>query len=350
MSVAQLSVLVLICLQALLPAEATDITCKDPNGNSVDWFIVYKLPKISESPEPLIQDGLGHYYMDVNSQQWKLSEKSLNQSKHAIAYTLQQIYDNHRQSNVVYLMYNDEWPSGKKTDRGHTKGDLCLDKSSGFWMVHSVPQFPDFSNSTYFWPDNGLNNGQTFLCVTFNYEEFTSIARQLKYMWPSVYDSHIPSAFAKVLPELVEVVRGKHIMEPPWYRQENLKSLAGQRFISFAKTSQFDKDIYADWLAPYFQSSMRSETWQDGRGKMPSSCGEYKVENVQDIAFKQANFSETKDHSKWAVTTENKEWTCIGGINRQEGQKERDGGSVCFEIPAVCKQFTSIISKVEECK
>ena len=37
-------------------------------------------------------------------------------------------------------------------------------------------------------------------------------------------------------------------------------------------------DIYDSWLAEYFESTMYTETWQNGRGKTPSNCSaQYKV-------------------------------------------------------------------------
>ncbi|XP_077986643.1 plancitoxin-1-like [Glandiceps talaboti] len=347
------AVVVIVSFQAVLARVIGDggFTCKDPDGKSVDWFIVYKLPEIEDSSDTVIQEGLGYYYMDVNSQYWTLSDIPINDTNHAVAHTLQQIYSNHGKSDLVYMMYNDEWPNGKESMyRGHTKGDLCFNRTSGFWLVHSVPKFPDFSNTSYSWPDNAKDNGQSFLCVTYGYNELAAIAKQLKYMWPYVYDVNIPKDFVADQPDLVDVANKKHIKNPPWFRQENLTSLAGQKFYSFTKTSEYGKDIYADWLAPYFQSDMQSETWQDGRGKTPSFCGTYKVENIQDITFSDdVVFKETKDHSKWAVTMGAKSWTCIGGINRQDSQTKRGGGLVCFNIISVWKQFTSIISQVEEC-
>ena len=43
-----------------------------------------------------------------------------------------------------------------------------------------------------------------------------------------------------------------------------------------------DVDIYDSWLAPYFKSTMYTETWQNGRGKTPSNCSAlYKVAYVR---------------------------------------------------------------------
>ncbi|ELT87169.1 hypothetical protein CAPTEDRAFT_201001 [Capitella teleta] len=58
---------VVLAVTVLLPSFVDSaIQCKDQNNQNVDWFIVYKLPKILNSQYPLVQAGLGHLYMDVN--------------------------------------------------------------------------------------------------------------------------------------------------------------------------------------------------------------------------------------------------------------------------------------------
>ena len=59
-------------------------------------FIVYKLPRLHKSPHLLVREGLAHYYMDVNDQHWTLSDRSLNDTKHALYYTLQQMYKGYK--------------------------------------------------------------------------------------------------------------------------------------------------------------------------------------------------------------------------------------------------------------
>lgn len=88
------------------------------------------------------------------------------------------------------------------------------------------------------------------------------------------------------------------------------------------------------------------ETWQNGGKDLPSNCstqyevGEkfpvvtfeldyhanvgravtllFQVYNIKLLQVADEQFTDTKDHSKWAVSTEpGNEWACVGDINRQ---------------------------------
>lgn len=54
-------------------------------------------------------------------------------------------------------------------------GVLLFDHSQGFWLSHSIPHFPSFPEKGFVYPSSGKVNGQTALCVTYQYEQFFRI-------------------------------------------------------------------------------------------------------------------------------------------------------------------------------
>lgn len=74
---------------------------------------------------------------------------------------------------------------------------LGFDNESGFWLVHSTPKFPDYTNKTYSWPHNGIRNGQTFLCVTYAYQTLGLIG-QYKFQICTSFKSYITYHMQKI--------------------------------------------------------------------------------------------------------------------------------------------------------
>nr|XP_054747997.1 plancitoxin-1-like [Lytechinus pictus] len=146
--------------------------------HNLDRFIVQKLPRNRQSKNQLIYNGVAHLYMDVRSSSFSLSDVSLNDTNQPVGYTLQQIYKNYQSQDVMYMMYNDEYPDGTKQDnRGHTKGAVAFDNESGFWLVHSVPRFPDVAKNSYYWPSNACPYGQSMLCISMKTDQFVGVGK-----------------------------------------------------------------------------------------------------------------------------------------------------------------------------
>ena len=144
MSSATTSVLFLLLAIAVVPFVNGDLTCRDENGDPVDWFIMYKLPRLRKHPEALVREGIGYFYMDANQPEFTLSKNNLTHKDHALFHTLAPVYESDPDSDIGYVFYNDQTPDGQWSLKyGHTKGSLALDQRSGWWLIHSLPHFPN---------------------------------------------------------------------------------------------------------------------------------------------------------------------------------------------------------------
>jgi deoxyribonuclease II len=132
-------------------------------------FVLYKLPRLHESPIPTVQQGLGYVFLTPNSSPgWTLGAFSINDTLSPPGRTLSPIYDSSQRSQLLRVLYNDQ-PPGLPVSftHGHTKGVVLAGEGQGLWLVHSVPHFPtDPEKSEYAYPATGEHYGQTMMCIT----------------------------------------------------------------------------------------------------------------------------------------------------------------------------------------
>lgn len=359
----------IICVSVSIFIQAAlvraGITCRGENNQIVDWYAIYKLPKLErESPQSLLGRGEGYAVLNVGKSQakWELSGKTISSSGSVLGNTLQQFYSN--KNGVTYLMYNDD-PEDDDfgTSAGHTKGVVVFDEQTGFWLIHSIPKFPPANG--YVYPASGLPNGQSALCITFKTKELNEIGKQLLYNHPNIYAKGSQAGVINNLDANVKSLfsdNPKFIRKPPFSRVATLTSNGNQLFTSFAKDNQYNGDLYSAIIAPKLRSPLYVETWRRGSGTpMDPSCQiKYKVEDVlavnitvfQQSKAKYVGFQYTEDHSKWAISSNPKakaKWVCIGDINRMQSQGKRGGGSVCFTSSQAWRAYFSSVSSVNHC-
>ncbi|KAL3266231.1 hypothetical protein HHI36_010412 [Cryptolaemus montrouzieri] len=329
----------------------TALQCVDENNYPVDWYIAYKLPVINKE-NGLTEFGLSYIYVTShNYSSWITSDIPINATNSLIGNTLSKFYDH--KNDISIILYNDETPYGQvSSDKGHTKGVVLTNSNGGLWLIHSVPKFPhpDFFD----YPETGLKYGQSILCISLDIKNMDIVGIQLQYNQPYIYYQNMQSSLEGLVPNLFAAANNKTIKTAPWYHQVLLNSLQGTNFISFAKSKNFGKDLYEDWVAPALQSSLLVETWPDGPGRLSSDCTKkFKVQNVETISMVQTNvtFNTTHDHSKWAVSFPEDDtfWICVGDINRAESQEKRGGGTVCLKNEHVSANFQNVINAVEDC-
>ncbi|XP_063057808.1 deoxyribonuclease-2-alpha-like [Engraulis encrasicolus] len=328
---------------------SVSISCRNEQGEDVDWYILYKQPSIDG------ENGLKYLYMDESTQGWVEGQYTINDEKSAVGQTLKPLFAYHgtESDSFGYILYNDQPPVPYRTassSYGHSKGVVLLDKNTGIWLSHSTPDFPGVDIKA-FWPDSGHYNGQTFICGTYKYSAFKDIAIQLQYIHVYSFDSHIPSSFD---PELQCVAHKKcYPKEAPWYRQLTMTTLAGKTFVSYAKYSKLHDDLYSGVLDKYLGGAFYAKSWGRLRHPLPSNCSvKYDVYNVATMQLPTTEpFSVTVDHSKWTVMVDmtEKPWTCIADMNREVSQEYRGGGAVCTDNTDVWQAFWGVVSTYELC-
>ncbi|XP_060841772.1 cell-death-related nuclease 7-like isoform X2 [Rhopalosiphum padi] len=301
--------------------------------------------------------------MDAKNQEWTYFTGIITE-KSAIGHTVSQMYTTDKAYNesIIWMVYNDEPTNGPvSSSKGHSKGVVVAESSSGLWLVHSVPLFPQlpYQNNTYMYPNTGVKNGQSFLCMSMKAAELDKVGDQLIKNEVMIYGSHFggdlkstyPGLYNATLPHKMPKVKND---EP---RLQTLLSIEGVEFSSIAKSRHFGKDLYEDFITQEAQSNLYTETWLNSRDKLKSACsGQYKTMNIQSLTMNKikglndVSFKSSLDHSKWAVTEESSvHWTCIGDINRAEHQGERGGGTVCIKLKPIWTQYQQLVSSIEKC-
>ncbi|OXB55471.1 hypothetical protein ASZ78_012903 [Callipepla squamata] len=307
---------------------AVEISCRNEGGEAVDWFALYKLPKHTKGDGTGL--GLEYLYMDSLAQQWQPGRYLVNMTQGALGQTLGQLYEAY-ESKARFLL---------------------LDKSQGFWVIHSVPLFPPFPEDGYGYPASGESYGQTAICITFTYDQFIEIDQQMLSSNPEIYSCSLPDTFQADLPNLQKLCAGSMLPPGPLRRLSKLQSAHGEAFLHFAKSHSFVDDIYVAWVAQELKTDMLAESWQHSGQKLPSNCSlQYYVYNINLIGTPlNSTFHSIQDHSKWSVSVKDEvQWTCIGDLNRAAEQAWRSGGFICTQNKHIYSAFRHLVVQYESC-
>ncbi|XP_017470884.1 PREDICTED: deoxyribonuclease-2-alpha [Rhagoletis zephyria] len=358
-----LLLLLLLPLVGCLAAKnaASKVVCRDEDGAPVDWFYLYKLPRIhSQYGAKRNSSGFNYLYISSNNYDaWRLSTHEVTSTASMPGKLLQPLFDDER---VLIVAYNDQKPnSNSSTPKAHAKGLLATDGESAVWLVHSVPRYPDIP--VYKYPLTGGRYGQSFLCMSLLASEVDKVATQLRLMVPLIYYTRTPEAVLSHFPVLQQVVQGKWQKEAPFQNKVKLETVTGTKFKSFAKSGKEVTELYEDVIAPALDVNLLVETWRNGGGNLATNCTKSdKVFNIEEIKEQalQISFTTNSDHSKWAVSQESgfklwrwrvggADWICVGDINRQHDQLVRGGGSVCQKNSKVAQLYRQLIQGYEPC-
>lgn len=161
----------------------------------------------------------------------------------------------------MWNLYNDSPPNASYAwNYGHTKGVVMINSDQGFWLIHSVPNFPPVPvegmqtrplkrenitiDGKYSYPESGTLYGQSFLCISLGNDQFDIVGEQLIYNEIAVYAKNIPKTLGKQYPVLKNATNQKHFKNPPYTHKAIIKSLGELEFTSFAKSGKWGKGRY----------------------------------------------------------------------------------------------------------
>jgi deoxyribonuclease-2 len=119
-----------------------------------------------------------------------------------------QIYNNLNVNNVAYAAYSDQPPTtSDKSSYAHAKGVMATDSTQGFYLIHSMPQWPNArSQGAAPFPD--FTYGQSLMCMTFPAARFEQLAQLQIIAHSYVYDSLISSNMKSMLPSFNSYLSG----------------------------------------------------------------------------------------------------------------------------------------------
>jgi len=308
----------------------------DEQGKAVDWWFIYKIPKLSLAGGGESASGYEYMYYDRKVGKLQKSAFQLTDGKGALDLTLNAVFKN-PSVTTGWILYNDEMPAG--ADRrdngalGHTKGVIVFDTASktGFWMLHSWPKFADPDAAKMPTPAYG----QTYLCIAIDLATASALATQMEnHQQPQTYLPHLPMTLPKNDPlfRLSQPLDGDDAGDS---NSLDYQSRGGLKFKVIAKNRKWNKDFWNDLVGPALGDDMDVETWIRGPiAPTQDSDGVHKTFDIKFIDLRSFgtdwSWPESKDHAKWGITYKNN-WVCVGDINRMISQEKRGGGTIAFQ-------------------
>jgi len=311
----------------------------DESGNPVDWWFLYKVPRLKTNTQTEAAVGFEYAYYDDPAEKVVKSPYLLSNDAGALRQTLDQIFGS-PSATTGWILYNDETPDDVVSfNLGHTKGVIAFDLAtdSAIWLLHSWPKYPSADQTAR----PSAMFGQTYLCLALSLDTARQLATQMRsHQQPQIYTPRLPTGLAVDDP-LRLLAQSVDDDAPGDSNTIDLATRNNWKFKVIAKNRNWNRDFWNDLVAPELQVSIDVETWIRGKNVIPPDIdpsGKYTVDDIKYITLEPLGlpwaWPETKDHAKWAISTTGN-WVCVGDINRMISQRQRGGCTIAFQDEAL---------------
>jgi len=321
---------------------ANSLQCLDETGDLVDIWLALKGPK-----------GTNYMYWDTKQEDLILSKYSLNDTNFgALSFTLQQLWND----SIEYILWNDEpapnplSPTGQpySYNYGHSKGVWIWNPVSEEAVIlqHSIPLFPQgptMVDSYEGLKENAWEFGQHVGCFSVKLEDLVGLAKMMQLIKIHIYDSNV----SQDSPQILQDLASGNYLEDPLCLWSYFQTPYGKNITFFAKSKQWDNEMYSACISPKFNSNLVVESWIRGDKEGPYCNSTNQVLDVESVQYTDdISFSEWDDHSKWALGND---FFCISDINRMTTQYVRGGSSFCWKSDSLVKAMNLAIQNTDSC-
>ncbi|KFD51978.1 hypothetical protein M513_07110, partial [Trichuris suis] len=257
------------------------------------------------------------------------------------------------ENGPLYAIYNDAMPySPGVSTGGSSKGVIVYRNSSGFFMTHTVPGFPDVDE--YKWTEEMYSSAHLFICLTLDKKMAEDIMSQLSYAGPLIYAASVPKDERKREPgkTLYKLLTTDKQRPSSGGRSFNAKA-GKQNFFFFMKVGRPETDLTGDLIAKHFAQSFAVFTGVEimkGDKKLPSKCrGGFKVENVRDtISVAKYDHTPYQNDFSWSCSSQT---FCLLSQGRTVKDQRKHGMATCVASKKARKSFCSSVTNktLERC-
>ena len=341
--------IILISLFIIITSSSKKV-CSSPEGNEVDWYVIFFMPKSASSDEQIYY---GYFDNTLNSLEFYLYEEEFFPPSMLTSYVIENFYN----ENYNYFFWNDDQTlkddvsKSAASERAHSKGSLVYDKNGGAFLLHSLPRFPTRTIENEILkelPSNAGSYGQHFLCITITKKTAEKIAELLNYINISNnFSVDKDNVNSKENEWINKLIVNKFDYNYPHELQTIIRSKNGVEFNFISKNFLNLITPYDTTLRQIYEDDFYVRTWTKP-SLSPSLCEDYSLFNVENVLYGDYEYSKGKEHSKWAISV-NKDIICFGDLNHCESQQNRGGNIVCFNNKKLHKIMMDAIKDIELC-